>query len=77
MMSHFFLLLFNSSSMTSFSDSFLKANRRSLSASYTSFFTLICGNSDLGDPLFPAIEDNMSQRNKKRMSMASTERISE
>jgi hypothetical protein len=31
----------------------------------------------LGDPLFPAIEDNMSQRNKKRMSMASTERISE
>ena len=73
MMDHFFLFLFINSSMTSFRVSFLRTKRRSLSASYTSFFTRICGNSDLGEPFFPGIENSMNVGNIKTVSMESTD----
>ena len=61
-MDHFFLFFLRSSSITSFMVSFLRAKRRSRSASYTPFLTRIWGKSDFGEPFLPGIDGYINKR---------------
>ena len=61
-MDHFFLFFLRSSSITSFMVSFLRAKRRSRSASYTPFLTRIWGKSDFGEPFLPGIDGYINER---------------
>lgn len=60
-----------SQEITSSIDSLSSLNRSFLSLSYVSLVTRSCGKSDLGDPFFPGIKEEMIMSNLNTLSMLS------